>query len=277
MSATVFAMVMAAAFLHALWNALVKGADDKAAMLALIALGHVIPGVLLVAVSPAASWAIAPYIIASTVIHWFYYIGLNFAYRTGDLSVVYPIARGLAPLLIALGAWVWVGEALGLQAWFGIALISLGILALAVAGMRGSVPVAAILAATGVALTIAAYSLVDGVGVRVATTPATYIGWLFVAEIFVMLWMLTFRRARLMAVPPKTAVIGIAGGMVSGLAYALILYAQSLAPLGLVSALRETSVIFAALIGLIWFKEGPRAPRLLSAVIVGAGIVLLAK
>lgn len=275
MSLSVLAIVLFAAFLHALWNALIKGAADKAAMLGLVALGHVGPGVVLVLLSEPAGLVIWPYVLASTVIHWGYYIGLDAAYRAGDLSVVYPVARGLSPVLIALGAWLLVDEALPILSWTGVILVSLGILTLALPALRGDLPLLGPLAATGVAVTIAAYSLVDGIGVRLAGSPGGYIGWLFVAEVLVFLWVLAFRRRRLLALPPRTLAIGYFGGLVSAVAYALVLYAQTLAPLGLVSALRETSVIFAALIGLFWFGEGPRAPRLLAAGIVGAGIVMI--
>ena len=276
MSVTTFGIVLFAAFLHAFWNAVVKGAADKTIVLGLIALGHVIPGIAMVALSPAITSAAIPFIIASTVIHWVYYYLLNVAYRVGDLSMVYPIARGLAPVLIALGAQVFVGERLPAVAWGGIFCVSLGIMVLTHGVFRSGLPVLGLAAAVGTAMAIASYSIVDGVGVRLSGSVLGYIGWLFVAEIIVAVYIFAARRDRVRAMSRQTIILGIAGGVISGLAYALVLYAKTLAPLGIVSALRETSVIFAALIGVIWFKEGPRRPRLIAGCVVATGIVLIA-
>ncbi len=275
MSISVFAIVLVAALLHALWNALVKGADDKPVILGLIALGHAVPGMAMVLLSASPGWAILPYIIASTVIHWGYYYLLNTAYRLGDLSVVYPIARGFAPVLIALGAQAWIGETLPALAWAGIACVSLGILALGVRVGTGTLARPGLIAAFGCAVSIAAYSLADGVGVRVSHSVSGYIGWLFVLELIVAGFIFSTRIERLRALPWRMVLAGFLGGVISGTAYGLVLYAKTLAPLGIVSALRETSVILAALIGVWWFGEGPRATRMLAAGGVAAGILLI--
>lgn len=276
MSAGVFLLVLFAAFLHAFWNAVVKGAGDKAVMLGFIALGHVIPGIVLVVISGGVSAAAIPYIIASTVIHWGYYILLNTAYRVGDLSVVYPIARGLSPILIALGAQFWVGEVLPVTAWVGIFAVSVGIMILATQRQAVAMPLVGYMAAIGVAIAIASYSIVDGVGVRLSGSPVAYIGWLFTAEALVALFVFGTRWQRVRAVPRRTFMLGLFGGIVSGTAYGLVLIAKMYAPLGIVSALRETSVIFAALIGVLWFQEGPKAARIAAAIVVGCGIVVIA-
>ena len=276
MSAGVIAIVLTAALLHALWNALVKGAGDKTVILGLIALGHVVPGLVVVALVPWPGWAIWPYVLASTVIHWGYYYFLNAAYRLGDLSVMYPIARGLAPVLIALGAQAWVGETLPPLAWAGIVIVSGGIMVLTRGVLTGALPMSGLLAALACAVMVASYSLVDGVGVRLSTSALAYVGWLFVMEVFVAGFVLTTRWQRLRAISPGAIALGFLGGVISGTAYGLVLYAKTLAPLGLVSALRETSVIFAAMIGVLWFGEGPKGNRLLAAAIVMAGIVLIA-
>lgn len=275
MSGFVILIVLAAALLHALWNAMLKGAVDRTVALGLVALGHVVPGVILMAVLPAPGWAAAPFIVASTVIHWGYYVFLNVSYRLGDLSLVYPVARGLAPVLIALGATVWAEEYLNLFAWTGILTVTAGILAL-VAHRNGSgrwPAAAAALATTGF---IAAYSVVDGLGIRLAVSPLSYIAWLFAAEFFIVGFVLIARTDRVRATAIRTLGVGFSGGLLSALAYGLALYAKTLAPLGMVSALRETSVVFAALIGVVWFGERPIVRRVLAAAIVGAGIAVLA-
>ncbi|WP_281855923.1 DMT family transporter [Litoreibacter halocynthiae] len=276
MSLSIFLIVIFAAFLHALWNAIVKGAGDRTIVLGLVAAGHVIPGFALLAFSAAPSSAAIPYIVASTVIHWGYYALLSIAYRTGDLSIVYPIARGLSPVLIAVGALIWVGEELPLVVWLGVFAVSAGILLLARGVFTSGISRAGLVAAVGVAVVIASYSIVDGVGVRVSGSPMGYIGWLFVSELFVVVFVFTSRWERLQNMSGRAIAIGLFGGVVSGAAYGLVLYAKTQAPLGVVSALRETSVIFAALMGVFWFSEGPRRDRLLAALIVGLGIATIA-
>lgn len=272
MTAFPAALVLLAAVLHATWNALVKGAGDRAVMLALVALGHVVPGIMLALLVPMPAPESWPFIVASTVIHWGYYYFLSLAYRFGDLSFVYPIARGAAPVLIALGALAFADEHLPLLAWIAIGTISTGIFLLA--AVRHADP-RAIGAALVTSSLIACYSVVDGIGIRVSGSPLGYIAWLFIAEIFVVAYVALTRWPRLRTTASKTMVIGMTGGILSGLAYALVLYAKTLAPLGIVSALRETSVIFAALFGILWFGERPMTRRLIAAGVVAVGIILL--
>ena len=276
MTLAICLLVLSAALLHAVWNALVNGSDDKAIVLGLISLGHVIPGLFIVMGVPLPPIESVPYIIASTIIHWVYYYLLNTAYRIGDFSIIYPIARGLAPVLIALGSQIWIGETLPVLAWAGILTVSGGIMILTRGSFSGAIPPSAIVAAVGVALAVTAYSLVDGLGIRISGNALSYIGWLFVNEIFVAAFIFSSQFKRLRVVSVRTLYIGFAGGVISGLAYAMVLYAKTLAPLGIISALRETSVIFAAIIGVIWFKEGPRNQRLFAALIVVVGIGLIA-
>lgn len=273
MTLPVLAIVLTAALLHALWNALVKASGDRTVTLGLVALGHCVPAVLLIPFVPAPTTEAIPYIVASTVIHWGYYFYLNTSYRFGDLSLIYPIARGCAPVMVALGAMVWADETLSLLAWTGILTVSAGIMILATvrhADKRG------ILAALVTSAFIAAYSIVDGIGIRVSGTPLGYVVWLFAAEAFVALFVLAtrFDRARTMAARARR--LGIAGGVISGIAYGLALYAKTLAPIGMVSAVRETSVIFAALIGVVWMGEGPAHRRLAAAGVVAVGVMILA-
>ena len=273
MTAIPAALVLMAAVLHATWNALVKGAGDRAVMLALVALGHVIPGIILALIVPMPAPEAWPFIVASTVIHWGYYFFLSLAYRFGDLSFVYPIAREAAPVLIALGALTFADEHLPLLAWIAIGTISSGIFLLA--AVRHADP-RAIGAALVTSSLIACYSVVDGIGIRLSGSPLGYIAWLFIAEIFVAGYVALTRWPRVTATASASVLIGLTGGILSGLAYALVLYAKTLAPLGIVSALRETSVIFAALFGILWFGERQMTRRLIAAAVVAVGIVLLA-
>jgi drug/metabolite transporter (DMT)-like permease len=269
-------MVLSAALLHALWNAVMKGAGDRALTTGLLSVGQALFGLGLGLFSIRMSWQAVPWLIASIIIHWGYFYLLNVAYRLGDLSLIYPISRGLAPLLVALGAQFWVGEVLPLYAWAGIVTISVGISILSYPVLRGALPAGGVMAAVGVGLIVASYTLVDGMGVRAAGNPLSYIAWVFIGNVTVAMYVFPTRLTRLRALPVRTVALGITGGVISGCAYGLVLYAKTLAPLGLVSALRETSVIFAAMIGIAWFGEGPRARRMVAAVIVAVGIVLIA-
>lgn len=273
MTAPVLAIVLLAALLHALWNALVKVSGDRAVTLGLVATGHCVPALLLLPLVPVPAVAAFPFIIASTVIHWGYYYFLNTSYRYGDLSLIYPIARGTAPVMVALGALVWADETLSIQTWIGILIVSAGILVLAAIRHADTRGIGAALLTSAI---IAAYSVVDGIGIRVSGSPIGYVTWLFVAEIFVAVFVIGTRFDRVRAIGSKALCLGLVGGVTSGLAYALALFAKTLAPIGIVSAVRETSVIFAALIGVFWLGEGPAQRRLVAACIVAAGVVILA-
>jgi drug/metabolite transporter (DMT)-like permease len=276
MTAGLLALVLGAAFLHASWNALVKAADERASVFGLLSLGHVALGVALAAGSPLPAPQSWPYLAASTVIHFGYYALLNLSYRLGDLSLIYPVARGIVPVLVALGATVGAGEALGAQVWAGIVAVSAGVIALSGGLRRGALRGGAIASALLTGLTIAAYSLVDGLGVRLSGAPAGYIGWLFILEIFVTLFVFSSGNRRLWRTSPRTLAIGLAGGLISASAYAMVIWAKALAPLGVVSALRETSVLFAALIGVTFLGERPWRRRIGAAVTVALGVALIA-
>ncbi len=269
-------LVLIAAVLHALWNALIKGAADRVVMMGMINVGHGVLGIVMVLLflpPAAASWW---FIAASTFIHFFYYGFLLRAYHYGDLSHVYPIARGVAPLLVALGALVFANEMLPLMGWLGIGLVSLGIGIIYLSQDDVQIDNRAVFAALGTGVTIAAYSIADGLGVRVAQNPLGYIGWLFLLEFISGFGLLFLRRKALFSITTNTFLIGLAGGLVSATAYGLAIYAKNLTTLGTVSAIRESSVIIAALIGVIWFGERPWKPRLLAAAVVATGVVFLA-
>lgn len=276
MSPLALVLVLSAAVMHASWNALVKGAADRAVTLAAVASMHVIGGLLLIVVSAppsAISWVA---IIASTLIHYLYYFLLFQAYRLGDLSQVYPISRGLAPALVAVGTFLIIGETLTPLGWAGLAGVSLGILVLALQRGAAHADRRAVGVALLLGLTIAAYSVADGIGVRVSQSPTGYMGWLFLLEAPVVLAILGRRLARRHHIDWRTFRIGLIGGVLSVGAYGVVLYAATFAPIGAVSAVRESSVIIAALIGLVVFKERPWAGRMLAAAIVAVGVVMLA-
>jgi len=275
MSTSAFGIVLLAALLHALWNGMVKASQDRAVVLALISLGHVVLGLVLVVIAPFPASPSWPFIIASTVIHWGYYALLFHSYRLGDLSLVYPIARGIAPVLVALGAQFAAGEVLPFSAWFGIVLVSGGILILSGRTLISGAATKASVTALATGTCIAAYSIADGMGVRVAGSVTGYVGWLFVSEIFVVGYVFMRRGREMVFVPGSVWVTGIVGGLVSATAYGLVIYAKSITFMALVSTLRETSVIFATLIGVILLGERPWKFRVLASCIVVAGVIFM--
>lgn len=267
-------LVLTAAVLHAFWNAMIKGAGERMIFLGLISLGLGVVGLVLIFLSEPPSAASWPYIAASTFIHFFYYAFLLMSYRLGDLSHVYPIARGIAPVLVGGGAFFFAGENLPPIAWGGICTVSFGICILAWGSWRSG-GMKAVGAALLTGTMIASYSVVDGIGARVSGSPLGYIGWLFLFEIYITIYILFRERKKLAGLPLATYRLGLTGGLLSAAAYGLVIYAKTLAPMGAVSAVRESSVIVAALIGILFFKEHPWQKRILASGIVVSGIWVL--
>lgn len=275
-SAFVIGLVLTAAFLHALWNALIKGSSDRALTMGMLNFGHAIIGLVMVLLFLPPSQEAWYFIIASTIIHFFYFGFLLVAYRFGDLSQVYPIARGIAPVLVALSAQLFAGEVLPPAGWLGVLLVSGGIGFLFFGRNHHTAAGSSIAAALLTGLAIASYSVVDGMGVRVSDSPFGYIGWLFLLEAISGCYFFLYRRRALPYMKRKFFLIGMAGGFVSALAYGMAIYAASLTNLATVSAIRESSVIIAALIGVLWFGERPWKLRVIAAIIVASGVIVLA-
>lgn len=276
MSAFALTIVLSAALLHASWNALVKAASDRAVVLAAVASMHAVGGIVLILIGDAPAVQSWPMIAASTLIHYAYYVLLFQAYRFGDLSQVYPISRGLAPALVAFGTFVLARETLTPLGWAGLAAVSAGIGLLAFQKGAAHADRRAVLFAVTLGITIGAYSVADGLGVRASESPLGYMGWLFLLEAPVPLAVLLRRRHLKLAVDWKAFGIGMIGGVFSVAAYGVVLYAKTIAPIAAVSAVRESSVIIAALIGVVFFGERPWKGRLVSALVVAAGVTALA-
>jgi phosphonate utilization associated putative membrane protein len=266
--------VLGAALLHAGWNALIKSGRDPLLDTALVALaGSVLaaPLVFLVAPPQPASW---PYIAASVAVHLGYYTAVAGAYQAGDLSHSYPIMRGIAPLLVAGVSWLWFGEALSPAAWAGVLLICGGVLSLGMAG--GGANRKATAWALASALIIAVYTLADGAGVRASGGAERYVVWLFLfMGLPFGLAVLALKRGALIAHAQHHWLRALTGAVLSGLSYGIALWAMTQAPVAIVAALRETSVIFAALLGAWLLKEGHLKERLAGAAAVLAGLVAL--
>jgi len=275
MSPFIIAIILSAAVLHAVWNAIVKTAVDRTTTLGLVAFGHVLPATVMVMLLPLPNAESFVYILLSTVVHFGYFFMLGKAYQHGDLSVVYPIARGIVPALVSLWALILLGEVLPAQAWIGIGVIALGIQLSSWKVLRSGVGKAALGFAVGTGFCISIYSVVDGIGVRLSGNTLSYWAWGAFLHIFIASFIGLRKRATLAALPLRVWALGIAGGLVSMTAYGLVLYAKNFAPLGAVSALRETSVIFAALIGFVFLREGNWKRRLGAAVLMAMGVALI--
>ena len=277
MSPIITLLVLAAAVMHASWNALIKAGRDKVVMQCLVmffAGVPCIPFLLFVPLPARASW---PFLALSLAVHGVYYVTLINAYRYGALSQVYPIARGAAPLMIALGAWAFAGEAMSALEWAGVIVASAGIMSLAAPGkLPREEELKAIGFALATSITIALYSLADGIGVRRAGESMSYILWLLAIDAFpvtiVGLWL---RRGRIVESFRPHMTLAIVGGLLSALGYGIVIWAMGRAPLAHVSALRETSVILAAVIGTALLGEPFGRRRILAAVLVAAGNGLL--
>ncbi len=269
--------VLAAALLHACWNALLKSSPDKGLESVALAVGRGALALALVPWLPAPAPASWPWMAASVAVHVVYFWALAGAYHWGDLSFTYPVMRGGAPVLVALAGTAAFGEALSASQVAAVALICAGILGFAT-GQRGR-PAGgrrALLFAVGNAVVIATYTVVDAHGVRASGAALSYALWFFAANSLAQVAFGVGSRGR--EVPGYLArhwVRGAAGGAMTLASYATALWAMTLAPVALVAALRETSVIFGAAIGVLFLGERLSPRRMLATGAVLAGLVVL--
>lgn len=280
MTPTVAAAVLVAAVTHAGWNALAHRITDKLVGFTLIAGGGTLIGVAtapFVAFPAARAW---PYLLGSAVIHIAYYALLMRSFRLGDFGQAYPIARGSAPLVVTVLAALFAHEVPDGWAAAGIALSCAGLTGVALWGLRGQRPNwAAIGAALATGMTIAAYTVVDGLGVRASGSAPGYIAWLMAVQGPVIpAYTVWRRRGDTVAALRPFAAVGLLGAALSVAAYGLVLWAQTRAELAPVAALRESSIIVGAAIGAVFFKERFGAPRIVAAglLVVGIGLMLRA-
>lgn len=271
------ALVLFAASLHASWNALVKPATDRLALMAVMGAASFaicVSTAMFVRAPASAAW---PEIAVSALVHSVYNLLLIASYREGEFNQVYPVARGMSPPTVAVAALLIVGETLSPVQVAGLLAVSGGLFAIAAGRSRGSGRALAFAVLTGLA--IAAYTVIDGVGVRRAGSPVGYIAWLFTASGLLMPLALVVARAgtgQRARIEPALLPRGVLAGTLSLVAYGLVLWAQTRAPLAIVAALRETSIVFAAGIGAVAFHERLPGRRLLASGVVAAGAVMLA-
>ncbi|MBX3534198.1 MAG: EamA family transporter [Xanthobacteraceae bacterium] len=277
MTTAILLAVLGGALLHASWNALIKWEPDKLAASAAVAAGAGLVALPVMALSPlplAPSW---PMIGISAVIHVFYFALVGYALRHADLGVVYPLTRGSAPAFTAILAALWLGENLALNGWLAVGAIAAGVVTLSAdALLRGGLtPRTAVLAFTNAAVVVA-YTLIDGVGARLAGNAVSYVSWMMAATgalIALIVWI--FYREEARAKELGFWIRGLVGGALGITSFGIALWAMTKAPIGLVAALRETSVLFAAILGALIFDErfGPKRWAALILIVVGIGLL----
>jgi drug/metabolite transporter (DMT)-like permease len=269
-------IVIGAGALHAAWNAIAKYLDDRLAAFALIGVASTLGGGIVLALTGLPYRASIGFAVASAAIHIGYELALMSSYRLGAFNQVYPIARGTSPLLVAFSAYFLVHEHLGAIPLAGVAILATGLVSLALSSGRlagSDLPAVAMAVLTGLA--IAGYTVVDGLGVRRSHDPYAYAALLFLMMGPVLPVVAAFKRRTVSWLTGPGAARGLLAGALSLLAYGIVLWAQTRAPLAEVAAIRETSVVFAALIGMRLFAEGFGTRRVAAAVLVAAGIVLI--
>lgn len=275
MSAGVFLAVLVAAFLHAGWNALIKFGASKLGGMVILSAVSVPIGLVVVATRPLPAPETWGWLSLSVAIHLAYKTFLALAYNHGDLSRVYPIARGAAPLMVLLVGMVLLPDALAWPEIAGIVVMGTGLVAMARGLFTNGESRRMLPFALGAACATAGYTLADGMGARVMGDAAVYVAWLFILDgIFFTSGVLLLRGWSVMPREVAGWGLGALAGIASYGAYAIAVWAMTVAPIALVAALRESSILFAVLIGWLFFGETMRREKLVAAALIIAGLML---
>ena len=275
MSLGVFLAVLGAAFLHALWNALIKVGSSKIGGMMILSITEVPIGLAIALLRPFPEAHVWPWVIAAGCTHFFYKSFLVFAYERGDLSRVYPIARGAAPMVVALVGFFTLSDAIAAHEYLGIAVLGCGI-ALMARGVFSQAEDRKLLPfALGSACATATYTMIDGLGARVSGDAVAYVAWVFVADglIFTTVTLL-WKGSVIVPRDGKSWGLATFASAASYGSYAVAIWAMTFAPLAVVAALRETSILFAVLIGWLVFGERMTGEKALAAAVIVAGVIL---
>lgn len=275
MSIGILFAVLGSAFLHALWNALIKTGTSRLSAMVVLSILEVPTGLIVASFFPFPVAAVWPWVFASGATHFFYKFFLTYAYERGDLSRVYPIARGTAPLIVALTGGFFLSDQLSLHEYLGVALLGGGILLMAQGVFSNGENRKLLPFALGSALATAAYTMIDGSGARVSGQAVGYVAWVFVVDgLTFASVMLAYKGTGLL--PREVAPWGrgaIAAAASFG-AYGVSVWAMTKAPIAVVAAVRETSILFAVLIGWLAFGEKLTRGKAIAACVIVAGVVL---
>ncbi len=276
MSLTVFLAVLFAAILHAGWNAVIRSGVDRFQGMLILTVTQGIMGCVMAMFAPMPSGQAWMWLIASGLFHTAYKLFLASAYQRGDLSRVYPIARGAAPMMVVLVGLVLLSDRIAGQEYLGIALIGIGVMLMA-QGVFGSGEARSLIPlALGSAACTAGYTIVDGVGARVMGSATGYTAWLFVFDlVFFSVFSAAIKGRRVFVASRQRWTTGTLAGGMSLVTYWIAVWAMTVAPIALVAAVRETSVLFAVIIGVVWMKERANIGKWIAALVILAGVVTL--
>jgi len=270
----VFFLVLFATVMHAVWNGMVKNHPDKVVAVAAIVLGHIPLAVIAIIILPAPTIDCIPYIIASSIVHQGYQWYLLSSYQVGDLTKVYPIARGFGPLVATIISILVLGLVLKSLIILSILLICIGIMILGLFDRENKdFKVLKLSLTTG--FFIGLYSLIDGYGARVSLSPIVYMSWAFLlsAAIFPIVLKLKNRKNIFQNIFNEGKKIFWIGGTISYIIYVIVVWAFTKAPIPMVGALRETSILFSILIGYFFLKEKITTTKIISIFLIVIGVV----
>ncbi len=275
MSIGVLLSVLAAAFLHALWNALIKVGSSKVGGMVVLSLGEVPIGLAVAATRPLPKPEVWPWVLAAGCCHFAYKFFLTYAYDRGDLSRVYPIARGAAPMIVALIGASFLADRVSGSEYAGIVLLGGGIALMARGVFSDGEERRMLPFALGSALATASYTMLDGLGARVSGDAVAYVAWVFVADgLFFSTGMIAMRGWAVLPTGLRPWITGLIAAAASYGAYAISIWAMTIAPIALVAALRETSILFAVLIGWLAFGERMTPGKALASLTIVAGVMV---
>ena len=275
MSFTVLLAVLGAALLHAGWNAIIKTGLSKQTSMFLLSLGHAAIGFCVALTKPFPEAEVWPWLLASGLIHMAYQLFLAFAYEQGDLSRVYPLARGAAPMMVLVVSVLFLSDPMGVMDYVGVMVLGLGIAFMARGVFTNGESRRLLPFAFGSAMATAGYTLADGLGARVAGDPLQYVGWLMMlSALFYTPAAIALRGVEVIRASRRDWIMGMIAAAASFAAYAIAVWAMTVAPLALVAALRETSILFAVLLGWLLFGDKMDKGKAIAAVLIVSGVVL---
>lgn len=275
MSIGIFFAVLGAAFLHALWNALIKIGPSKVGAMVVLSLAEIPIGLAVAATRPLPAAEVWPWVLAAGCTHFFYKFFLTYAYDRGDLSRVYPIARGAAPMIVAIVGAAFLADNVTGWEYAGIVTLGLGIAMMARGVFSQGEERRMLPFALGSAAATATYTMIDGLGARVSGDAVAYVAWVFVVDgTFFATGMMAMRGLSVLPRGWKPWSMGIFASAASYGAYAISIWAMTFAPIALVAALRETSILFAVLIGWLAFHEKMTPEKAIASLTIVAGVIL---
>jgi len=275
MTIGVFLAVLMAALLHAGWNAIIKTGLSKQTSMFLLSFGHATIGAVVVLFYPFPAPEVWPWLLASGLIHMAYQLFLAYAYEQGDLSRVYPIARGAAPMMVLIVSLLFLADTISTAEISGILVLGAGIVLMARGVLTHGESRRLLPFALGAAMATAGYTLADGLGARVSGEPFAYVGWLMIlSALFFTPAAIALKGRAVLRADARTWGLGMVAAAASFAAYAIAVWAMTLAPIALVGAMRETSILFAVLIGWLFFHERMDRGKVVAAALIVSGVML---